>query len=151
MANINRETVERMRALLASWTVFYQQAHVFHWNIVGPSFNELHKLLEELYLEAVSNSDSVAERIRQLGYPIHLTLPEAASLSEVEGSQDATEPRAMIEATLISLIQLTNLQNEIYSSANEQNDYITADLMTQLSKWNELKSWFLTAWTQDKI
>lgn len=30
MANINRETVERMRALLASWTVFYQQTHVFH-------------------------------------------------------------------------------------------------------------------------
>ena len=59
--------------------------------------------------------------------------------------------RAMIEATLISLIQLTNLQNEIYSDANEQNDYVTADLMTQLSKWNELKSWFLTAWTQDKI
>jgi hypothetical protein len=25
MANINRDTVERMRALLASWTVFYQQ------------------------------------------------------------------------------------------------------------------------------
>lgn len=39
----------------------------------------------------------------------------------------------------------------INSDANEQNDYVTADLMTQLSKWNELKSWFLTAWTQDKI
>lgn len=151
MANINQATADRMRVLLASWTVFYQQTHVFHWNMVGSSFNELHKLLEELYNEAVEHSDSVAERIRQVGVPISLTLNEAGSISEVSGEQSASTPRSMIEAVLVSLVQLTSIQDEIFNEATDQNDYVTADLMTQLSKWNELKNWFLSSWLQDKV
>ena len=44
-----------------------------------------------------------------------------------------------------AIAQLTSLQTEIYNEADEQGDYVTADLMTQLGKWCEFNSWFLVS------
>ena len=48
---------------------------------------------------------------------------------------------------IAAIAQLTSLQTEIYNEADEQVDYVTADLMTQLSKWCEFNSWFLVSIT----
>ena len=48
---------------------------------------------------------------------------------------------------IAAIAQLTSLQTEIYNEADEQGDYVIADLMTQLSKWCEFNSWFLVSIT----
>lgn len=146
MAKINSETVSKMRRLLGSWTVFYQKTHTFHWDLTGPNFNELHKYFEDLYRQSVEQADSIAERMRQIGEKTALTLNGAVSDSVVEDSNGAEDARTMVAALITGLAQITVLQTEIYNEADEQGDYLTADLMTQLSKWTEFNSWFLSAW-----
>lgn len=146
MAKINNETISKLRQLLASWTVLYQKTHVFHWDLVGPNFNELHKFFESLYGDCVTNSDAVAERLRQIGERTGLSLTRAVSDSVVEDNNDAVDARSMVSQLIAALAQITVLQTEIFNESDEQGDYVTADLMTQLSKWTEFNSWFLSSW-----
>lgn len=54
MAIINEGTIAKLRRLAASWQVFNIKMHQYHYNVVGETFDELHKLFKELYEEAVA-------------------------------------------------------------------------------------------------
>ena len=145
MTKLNAETVAKLKRLLSSWTVFYQKTHTYHWDLVGDNFLSLHKYLKSLYEESVEHSDSVAERLRQMGEKISLTLNGASAESVVQDSNDESAANGIIHDLLNGIVQLTALQTEIFNDADEQGDYVTADLMTQLSKWCDFNSWFLTS------
>lgn len=145
MVKINSETVIKLKRLLSSWTVFYQKAHTYHWDLKGENFLSLHKHLEKLYDESVEHTDEIAERLRQIGEKTSLTLKNASENSVVTDSNDAETPTYVVQDLVVGITNLTLLQNEIYFEADEQGDYVTADLMTQLSKWCEFNSWFLAS------
>lgn len=145
MAKINSETVFKLRGLLSSWTVFYQKAHTYHWDLMGENFLSFHKHLETLYNESIEHIDSIAERLRQIGEKTALTLNGASSDSVVQDENVANTSNTIAQDLIAGIAQLTALQTEIYNEADEQGDYITADLMTQLSKWCEFNSWFLAS------
>ena len=69
----------------------------------------------------------------------------ASADSIVQDKNDADSTNAIAQDLLLGLAQLTSLQNDIFNEADSQNDYVTADLMTQLSKWAECNSWFLSS------
>ena len=145
MAKINQGTVSKLRQLLSSWTVFYQKVHTFHWDLTGSGFLSFHKHLETLYKDSVDHTDEIAERLRQIGEKTASTLNGASSDSVVLDENDADNVNAIAGDLITAIAQLTSLQNEIYNEADEQGDYVTADLMTQLSKWAEFNSWFLSS------
>lgn len=145
MAKINEKTAAKMMRLLSSWTVFYQKAHTYHWDLTGENFLSLHKYLETLYEESVKHTDEIAERLRQTGMKTSLTLNGASSDSVVKDENVASTPRGIVQDLLVALVQITALQTEIYNDAEEQKDYVTLDLMTQLSKWCDFSSWFLSS------
>lgn len=150
MAKINSETVSKLKRLLSSWTVFYQKAHTYHWDLRGENFLSFHKHLKTLYDESVEHTDEIAERLRQIGEITALTLNGASADSVVQDSNDENTPEGIASDLITSIAQLTSLQTEIFNEADEQGDYVTADLMTQLSKWCEFNSWFLSSINGDE-
>jgi starvation-inducible DNA-binding protein len=48
----------------------------YHWNVVDPRFNDLHKFLDEQYEKLSEVVDEVAERIRSIGGKSTGTLKE---------------------------------------------------------------------------
>jgi len=80
--------VKILNALLADEYVLYTKTRNYHWNVVGPQFNDLHKFFAEQY-EAIDDFvDDVAERARTLGGHSVATLGEfveAARLKEHPG------------------------------------------------------------------
>lgn len=145
MAKINRQTVTLLKQLLSSWTVFYQKAHTYHWDLTGENFLSLHKQFQSIYEDSVKHTDVIAERLRQIGERIDLSLASASSDSVVRDDNSANSPNAMTQDLITGIAQLTVLQTSIYNEADAQGDYVTADLMVQLSKWAEFNSWFLSA------
>lgn len=142
---ISNDTIQKLGVLLASWTVFYQKAHTYHWDLTGNEFLSFHKHLESLYGESVEHTDEIAERIRQFGVKTAFTLGEASSKSVVSDNNSANELKAVAKDLMLAIVQLTSLQTEIFNESDGQGDYVTADLMTQLSKWCEFNSWFLAS------
>src|SRR6267142_6681654 len=59
--------VKILNALLADEYVLYTKTRNYHWNVVGPQFNDLHKFFSDQY-EAIDDFvDDVAARARTLG------------------------------------------------------------------------------------
>lgn len=146
---MNEELIKSLMKLLASWTVFYQKTHTYHWDFTGKNFLEVHAQFKSMYEDSVENSDTIAERLRQLGVKIKLNLKTAVSDSVITDENSPEKPEEIIRDTISSLAQLSLLQTEIMSMAEEQKDLVTHDCMIQLTKWAEMKSWFLTSIVTD--
>lgn len=56
-----------LNTLLADEYVLYTKTRNYHWNVVGPQFNDLHKFFEAQYNALNEIVDDVAERSRALG------------------------------------------------------------------------------------
>src|SRR3989442_13225601 len=88
--------VKLLNALLADEYVLYTKTRNYHWNVVGPQFNDLHKFFAEQYAELNDIVDDVAERARTLSGHAVATLVEfqdAARLKEHPGQYPAAEER----------------------------------------------------------
>ena len=64
-----KSIVDGLSRLLSDTYVLYLKTHNFHWNVTGPMFRTLHLMFEEQYNELALAVDSIAERIRALGFP----------------------------------------------------------------------------------
>ena len=77
IADDRRDGVLRLlTALLADEYVLYTKTRNYHWNVVGPQFNDLHKFFETQYEALDEVIDDVAERARALGGRAVATLAE---------------------------------------------------------------------------
>ena len=61
------QTAATLGRLLADSYLIYLKTQGFHWNIVGPQFEPLHRLFQEQYTELAEAIDEIAERVRALG------------------------------------------------------------------------------------
>src|SRR6266511_4611858 len=77
ISDSNRQSVVKiLNTLLADEYVLYTKTRNYHWNVVGPQFNDLHKFFESQYEELDDVVDDVAERARALGGHANGTLAE---------------------------------------------------------------------------
>jgi starvation-inducible DNA-binding protein len=140
------QTTEKLNELLASYQVHYQNLRGVHWNIQGIHFFELHVKFEELYLDAQTRIDEVAERILMLeARPLH-SFTSYLQNSKVKEAKDITEARTAVEMLVSDMTTLKTLEEEIISIAESANDTSTVDLMTQLVVFQEKTIWMFKAW-----
>lgn len=132
-----------LAALLADSYSLYLKTHNFHWNVTGPMFNTLHLMFETHYSELALAVDLIAERIRALGFIAPGSYSEFAKLSKViehSGDTDATDMvKYLIEAHEVVI----KTAREIIAIADEANDQVTLDLLTQRLQVHEKTVWML--------
>jgi starvation-inducible DNA-binding protein len=132
-----------LAALLADSYSLYLKTHNFHWNVTGPMFNTLHLMFETHYTELSLAVDLIAERIRALGFIAPGSYSEFAKLSKViehSGDTDATDMvKYLIEAHEVVI----KTAREIIAIADEANDQVTLDLLTQRLQVHEKTVWML--------
>ncbi len=129
--------------LLADSYTLYLTTHNFHWNVTGPMFNTLHLMFEGQYNELALAVDSIAERIRALGFPAPGTYKEfqkLGSLSEPDGGMNAKE---MISHLVMGQEAVVKTARSILPLVDKANDEPTADLLTQRMQIHEKNAWML--------
>jgi starvation-inducible DNA-binding protein len=86
-----------MRDALSDTFMFYVEAHIFHWNVRGPRFSQLHSLFGEIYEDAFEAVDGLAERIRTLGEPAPMTASELFGDGPIAADIPITDADMMVE------------------------------------------------------
>ncbi|MBK3496104.1 DNA starvation/stationary phase protection protein [Viridibacillus sp. YIM B01967] len=136
---------KELNQLVSSWSVLYTKLHNYHWYVKGPSFFTLHEKFEELYNEAATHLDEIAERILSLGGQPVATLKEHLALSDVKeaaGSESATE---MVAALISDFeIMMKSLKSGMEEAAKEEDD-MTEDLLNAIYQSLEKHVWMLKA------
>ena len=136
---------------LADLHVLYTKTHNYHWNVTGPQFYSLHKLLEEQYEALAESIDAVAERTRQLGGFAAGTMAEYLQMARLKEEKPATYPnaRTMI-ATLVNDHEaiIRQLRSDIDDATETHDDATTADFLTGLAEGHEKMAWMLRAFLE---
>ena len=134
-----------LSVVLSDEMTLYVKTRKFHWNVVGESFMELHKLFEEQYTELEQTIDLVAERIGKLGGKAIGTMSEFIEHSRIkENPNKYPNQKAMLAELLADHETLiSELRKDIDKSADENHDAGSADLLTKLLQQHETAAWVL--------
>ena len=139
-----------LNTLLSDEYLLYTKTRNYHWNILGPQFNDLHKFFEEQYTELTQIVDDTAERARALGAWALGTLTEfsqQARLSEHPGQYpQAHEMIANLLADHETIIR--QLRTDLETCAEKYHDMGTNDFLIGLMKQHEKMAWMLGAFLQ---
>jgi len=79
-----KPVVDLLNDYLANYHIHYQKLRGCHWNIKGSNFFTLHVKFEELYTEAQTTIDEIAERVLTLGKPPHSRFADYINESQIQ-------------------------------------------------------------------
>ncbi len=138
-----RTIAEGLSRLLADSYTLYLKTHNFHWNVTGPMFQTLHTMFEEEYTELATAVDEIAERIRALGHPAPGSYKAYAELSSIDEADGVPAAQEMIRQLVDGHEATAKTARSIFPAAEEGNDEVTADLLTQRMTVHEKTAWML--------
>ena len=87
-AALNRQT--------ANWSLLGVKLHHYHWYVSGAHFFTLHAKFEELYTEAATYVDDLAERLLAIGGKPASTMTQYLALSELKEAAGGESPKEMV-------------------------------------------------------
>lgn len=139
-----RRVIEALNLHVADQHVLYVKTRKYHWNVVGPHFYSIHKLLESQYEAIADTIDETAERVRMLGGLATGTMTEFcnnARLKEVPGRNPSA--RDMLADLLADHEAVIRQLREDIDLTDEAKDMPTSDFLTGLSFAHEKMAWML--------
>jgi starvation-inducible DNA-binding protein len=140
----NRKSiVDGLSHLLADTYVLYLKTHNFHWNVSGPMFRTLHLMFEEQYNELALAVDSIAERIRALGFPAPGTYTAYARMSSIKEEEGVPGAEDMIRSLVQGQEAVVRTARSLFPLLDKVSDEPTADLLTQRMQVHEKTAWML--------
>jgi starvation-inducible DNA-binding protein len=140
-----KSIVDGLSRLLSDTYVLYLKTHNFHWNVTGPMFRTLHLMFEEQYNELALAVDSIAERIRALGFPVPGAYSIYARLSSIKEEPGVPSAEGMIKQLVEGQEAVTRTARGIFPLLDKVSDEPTADLLTQRMQVHEKTAWMLRA------
>lgn len=147
--NDRRNIADGLSRMLADTYTLYLKTHNFHWNVTGPMFQTLHLMFMTQYNETWLAVDSLAERIRALGYPALGSYKQFAALTSIKDSDGVPNAKEMIRQLVEGQETVVRTAREVLKIADQANDQPTADLLTQRMTVHEQNAWMLRSLLED--
>ncbi|GGG57156.1 Dps family protein [Hymenobacter glacieicola] len=145
-ANIRQESVEMLNQMLADTCSIRDMYKKHHWQVVGPTFYQLHLLFDKHYEEQDALIDMIAERIQILG---GVAVAMAADIAEVTSiprpPRDREEAPVQVSRLLEAHQIILKNCHDFAKRADESGDDGTNDLIvSNVMRTNEMQVWFVS-------
>ena len=143
--------IKELNLLLSDFHIYYQNVRGFHWNIKGKRFFELHGKFEELYTEALTNIDEIAERILPIGgNPLH-TFEDYVNNSNLTVYKDVSNDVDSVTAIHSQLGKLVERESSVKKIAIACEDNETEDMMIALINAQQKTMWMFKSWLGEEV
>lgn len=127
------ELEENMKVVLADTFAMYLKAHMFHWNVTGPNFSEMHAFFGTIYEELWGAVDVIAEQIRTIDAYAPGSFTRYLQLATVK--DETSIPSAM----------------SMLSKLKDDNDKVMETLKAAFLEAEKMKVYGLANFLQDRI
>jgi starvation-inducible DNA-binding protein len=136
---------ERLNQCLADTQILYSLYKKHHWLMRGPTFYQLHLLLDKHATEQLALIDTIAERVQSLGGVAVGDPRHIAEITVIKRPPDGVEEvPAMISRLLEAHETILIAAHDAAQRAAEMGDDGTNDLLiSQVIRTGELQAWFL--------
>lgn len=106
-------------------------------------FQTLHAMFEEEYTELATAVDEIAERIRALGHPAPGSYAQFSKMTSIEEAGGVPCAQDMIRDLVAGHEAVTKTARAVFPVAEQGDDEVTADLLTQRMAVHEKTAWML--------
>lgn len=137
--------VSGLNQLLADLQVYYTNLRNLHWNVKGHGFFSMHAKYEELYNDAATKVDDVAERLLQLGAVPESRFSEYLKVSAIKEQGIVTSAKEAVDTVLGYLKALIAQERAVLAAASEAGDEVTVSLMSDYLASQEKLVWMFVA------
>jgi len=143
---VRLETTALLNQLLADTMTLRDLYKKAHWQVVGPTFYQLHLLFDKHFNEQTELVDAIAERIQLLGGVSIAMAADIAETTQIERPPRGREDVPVQLSRLIDAHQIVIRQSrKLARRAGELGDDGTNDLVvSEVLRGNELQVWFLS-------
>ena len=144
--------MEKLYKLLSdaqsSLFVLFHKTWVFHWNVVGSDFTQLHQLFGEQYNTMFEEIDRLAEHMRYLNIKPLSSLSRMLEVTQIKEAASSTTADKMLAELLENNEKFCELMGEISEESETQKSYATANLVQDLMEAHGKFVWQLRAHLQ---
>ncbi|WP_462265834.1 Dps family protein [Mucilaginibacter sp.] len=147
-----KPVVDHLNELLANYHIHYQKIRGCHWNVRGHHFFTLHVKFEELYTEAFTTIDELAERVLTLGKAPFSTFNDYIQTSIIkEVNTIGMNENDMVKALLDDMNQLIILEQGILKITEDADDDGTNDMVNRFMQFQQKNVWMLRAFLNESF
>ena len=141
-----KESVALLNQCLADTITLRDMYKKHHWQVVGPTFNQLHLMYDQHFEGQVLLVDILAERIQLLGGIALAMAADIAETTRIPRPPRGREPAAVQIRRLAEAHELIIKQaREAADKVDEVGDPGSNDVfVSNVLRTNELQVWFLT-------
>jgi starvation-inducible DNA-binding protein len=140
------QSIATLNQVLADTMFLRDMYKKHHWQMSGPTFYQLHLLLDKHYEAQAELMDTIAERIQVLG-GISLAMPEdVAAATRIEHPPKGREEVPVQLSRLLEAheIILKEAREGAKQAADAGDDGTNDLLISEVVRTNELQSWFIS-------
>jgi starvation-inducible DNA-binding protein len=140
-----RESVENLNQLLADTMTLRDMYKKHHWQVAGPTFEQLHLLFDKHFKEQSELVDEIAERVQVLGGVSVAMAPDIAERTLIPRLPKGREAAPMQISRLLHAHEIILREaRSMARIASEKGDEGTNDLLvSSVIRTNELQVWFV--------
>jgi starvation-inducible DNA-binding protein len=124
---------------------FVIKAQNFHWNVVGPLFEQYHALFGTIYEEVYSSIDPFAENIRKLGAFTPASFSKFSMLTQVEDENNILPAEAMLAELLQDSDKMVKVLKLVYDLAEQAGEHGFSNFLAERMDAHRKHSWMLRA------
>jgi len=144
----NTGLTKSLKALFSDVVTFYFMAHGFHWNVEGPDFSQYHGLFSDIYEDAYSSIDPIAENLRKLDEYAPFNLQKFIDMRTITFKDVSPTPKAMAGALLTANEALIKQLYVTFKDAEKENQQGILNFISERIDMHMKWSWQLRASTK---
>lgn len=143
---VRLEMTEQLNQMLADAMTLRDLYKKAHWQIIGPTFYQLHLLFDKHFGEQVEVVDTIAERIQMLGGVAIAMAPDVAETTKIERPPRGREEVPVVISCLLDALQIIIRQcRDLAERAAKLGDQGTNDMVvSDVLRRNEMQAWFIS-------
>jgi starvation-inducible DNA-binding protein len=135
----------------ATLFVLFQKTWIYHWDVVGPDFHQLHTVFGEQYTTMFEEIDTLTEHMRYLGMKPVSTLTRITEVTQVEQASNSAQDinaEEMIRQLRDDNKKIVELFADVSEEADTQRQFATSNLVQTIMETHGKFHWMLRSFIE---
>jgi starvation-inducible DNA-binding protein len=133
----------------ASLFQLFQKTWVYHWNVVGSDFYQLHTVFGDQYETMFEEIDKLTEHMRYLRMKAPAQLSRVLDLSEIAEADPTPTDKVMISQLMNDNKKIIAMMTNVSEEADKQKQYATSNLVQEIMETHGKFVWMLRSFLKE--
>ncbi len=134
-----------LKIVLADTFTMYFKTHSYHWNVIGPNFNDYHAFFGTLYTELHGAVDLIAEQIRAANSFAPASLNRLEELTRIQEADTIPTADRMFQILINDNNIVLDSLKQAYDQAEKAEELGLANFLQDRMDIHKKHGWMLRA------